>query len=533
MVFAAPLWLIGLIPWGMVTVWLLSGRRNSERVPFLPLWQASVVNQKIRSSFHVPPIALIAVLLSVLLALISAAQPAISGSRHRVVSVVVDRGLTMSAKGTSRARFIELAELAEKKLRSVANEIEIIDPIRGDRQKTSIGHLNEFVAALPRTALDTSRILRQTIRDELLRNDNLIILLSDQSIEISDPRFQQITPENILRNVGIYEIAAKEMPSPQVMVSVRNDSAMTEAALRIVSAGQATEHRVKLPARGGQANYFFELPKFGDVIEARLDVADDLEADNVAWLVREKRPGRIEPRSAISEALQRMIDVYQRSNPPDELSPITVVFNQKSNLRADDAGVVVEAPLPQGDVRGELRVTSHPVTKLVNWTAVVADAKVAASSPEGWTPVVQVGAKTLVAIQETSSRKVWVGFDASSWPRSADYVVFWTNVFDWLANGGQAFAWHFPVVDDTWKHEGKLSADIQANAWPGIYVRSDGERKAVNAGLSRAIVPRNGANRQPPLIDNASTSRHELTAEFCLAAMACALLAAMFWKGSV
>lgn len=532
MVFAAPLWLFGLLPWFAMTVWLLWGRRVVERVPFLPLWHGAAVNERVRSSVHLPPVALIMMLFAVLLALISAARPGIRAAQSRIISIIVDRGATMSGKGATRPRFIEAAEVVEKKLRSVADQVEIIDPLDGGRQQIAVGRVPEIIAAMPRTAMDTSSILRSAIRNELTRNDNLIILLSDHSVQIADPRFVQIVPEASLQNAGISAITTREMPSPQVMISVRNDSSMTDTLLQVQSAGHKLERRVTLPTRGESAAYFVDLPELGDVIVARLNVQDDVEADNVASLVREKQAARIEPRTAVPDSVRRMIDVYERAKPPVALSTVVAVVNQKSELRADDAGVVVEASMAPGNVSGELHVAAHPVTALVNWAEVTIDAKVTASAPQGWTPLVQVGGKTLVALQETPARKIWVGFDSAAWPRSVDYVVFWTNVFDWLGDAGQAFVSHGPAIDATWKREGNLPSDIQADTWPGIYVRSDGRKKAVNVPCAQADL-HGGDNANVDLpFKNVPGIRREITAVICLAAIACTMLAVLLWQTS-
>jgi hypothetical protein len=45
---------------------------------------------------------------------------------------------------------------------------------------------------------------------------------------------------------------------------------------------------------------------------------------------------------------------------------------------------------------------------------------------------VSVGDSVLVAAREQPVREVWVGFQSGDFPRHADFVLFWSNVFNWL-----------------------------------------------------------------------------------------------------
>jgi hypothetical protein len=42
MPFTAPIWLVLLIPWGMLAIWMLIGRHPRAVVPFLPLWDLTL-----------------------------------------------------------------------------------------------------------------------------------------------------------------------------------------------------------------------------------------------------------------------------------------------------------------------------------------------------------------------------------------------------------------------------------------------------------------------------------------------------------
>ena len=80
MVLISPLWLLGLLPWAGVTAWLLWGRRQRTLVPFLPLWRGPAPVPRAKRSVQLPPAAVIFAILSMLLAVLAAARPAIARS---------------------------------------------------------------------------------------------------------------------------------------------------------------------------------------------------------------------------------------------------------------------------------------------------------------------------------------------------------------------------------------------------------------------------------------------------------------------
>ena len=73
MIFLSPIWLVALLPWGIVSIWLMWGRRKKQLVPFLSLWQGPAARRRSRQSVRPPPVALAAMLLAMLLALLAAA----------------------------------------------------------------------------------------------------------------------------------------------------------------------------------------------------------------------------------------------------------------------------------------------------------------------------------------------------------------------------------------------------------------------------------------------------------------------------
>src|SRR4051794_11029955 len=110
MSFAAPIWLVGLLPWAAVVMFLLWSRRKRVDVPFLDLWPAHGEGVRVRRRTAPPPVALALAILSMLLAIFAAGRPGVKFHRaSRPVIAVFDRGYTMSARGTRETRLSELS----------------------------------------------------------------------------------------------------------------------------------------------------------------------------------------------------------------------------------------------------------------------------------------------------------------------------------------------------------------------------------------------------------------------------------------
>src|SRR5258706_9476666 len=155
MTFAAPLFLIGLLPWGLIAAWLLCGRRIKQSVPFLPLWEGALPRQKSRRSMQTPPFALAAALLAMLLAVLGAARPIVRSGSANHVTVMIDRSVTMSAIVGGRARFAALAESIGDQLRAQnpIGTVEVVDVLTGQRHDSDPKSWVSVVNSLPRTAL--------------------------------------------------------------------------------------------------------------------------------------------------------------------------------------------------------------------------------------------------------------------------------------------------------------------------------------------------------------------------------------------
>jgi len=110
MMFLGPAWLLALIPWGALALWSMFGRRKRTWVPYLPLWDAPEELKRPRKGFEPPPVALVMALLATLLGLVATARPMLNAQTDRGrLTIVVDRGESMSARVNGRARYADLA----------------------------------------------------------------------------------------------------------------------------------------------------------------------------------------------------------------------------------------------------------------------------------------------------------------------------------------------------------------------------------------------------------------------------------------
>ena len=544
MTWAAPWWLLGLAPWSAVVLYLLWGRRRRADVPFLDLWQVPAEGVRVRRRVSPPPVALALAILAMLLGVLAAARPEVRGPwGGSAVSIVIDRGYTMSARGaTDDTRVGDALAALEKALRAGA-------PLRGAErsvvpgpgpESSDVADLRLPPARTP-TAVDTRDALSAATRAALARTDGPVIVVSDQPHGFDDARVVRVPPAHPVRNARIVLLAAREGAPAQVMVRLRGGAGIGPTRVRVTSAGASAERDAELQT-DADVDVFVDLPRLGDFVKAELLVTDDQPADDAAWLVRESSWPRLEPRAPLPPHVQRVVEVYARSRPPGEGSARVAVVRDARDLPAGEPGVVVaNATSAAGSGRGPaaapLDVRDHPVTRGVAWADVGSPALATDAPPppaEGWAPVVSAGGKVWVAVREQPIRAVWVGVDAPEWARSADFVVFWADVFNWVGAGGERFASH-PV--------GSLAADWRAvelagsvappepGLWPGLYRRADGTLRALHApDVPFPTPPETNWQEQLARLTRDARGGFVLAPWLAVLALMSLLLAAWLWK---
>jgi hypothetical protein len=433
--FVSPIWLFALVPWLLVTVWLLTGQHERTAVPFLELWRGTDQTTRTRAKLRRPPLALLGLILSMLFALLAAARPRVYVIPYTIgpkITIIVDCGITMSARGQSQPRYLELAQFARMPIMHWfgfgPTELILVPdgrPIECDRL--------DFYVLTSQTIpppVDTREMLPPVIERALKGSDGPVVVLTDQEIRLNDPRLIVIPPQTTPRNIGIVTVAARNAPSPQLMLRLRNDSTFSAPILRLNVDGVETLRTTELPPTGSEKDLFFDLPRPARRFEVELNIDDDIKADNKAVLTFAQTWPRVVVLGNVPDEVQRMIQTYTKLRPPiDESWSVNV-----SDRPPEATGAVVVA----GDrevALDDLTVAEHAINVSVDWRRSLREASVAPAPGEGWRAIVSAGQQVLVAVRDSPSRQAWIGFTSESFPRTSDFVIFWTNVLDWLGSG--------------------------------------------------------------------------------------------------
>lgn len=557
MIFASPIWLLLLLPWGLLVWWLLRARSARVDVPFLQLWRGRLATRTTRRAWRLPPVPLGAMLLACLLAIIAAARPGLifaAPDNPSPITIIVDRGATMSATNGPVPRYVEAADLVSAELlsRFGPGPITLISvPARGDQPlQTTRSAWLAHVRELPPTAASTLPMLRQAIEQQrhgtAAATAGPLLVITDQSLQIDDSRLIRISPPGRVRNAAIVQMAARQTPRPQLMLRLRNDSSPAIAQLRTRVDGALIDQRsVTLPLPGEHRDFFVDLPVVGRVVEASLDVEDDLIADNWSALVRQRRWPSIELRSPVPAPVARVIDRYRKLRPARSDSVGVAVLNDASQLPPDRPAVIVPAATEINEAEGELLVAPHPLTRYVDrWPRGGG-----AVPPEQWEPIVRRGDAVMVAVEPSRPRRVWVNLALERWSATADFVVFWTNVFNWAGEGGEDYVaqpiaalgteWS-PIVaagqtqssPTTTQPSSQSGGFAEPGLWPGLYQRTDGLLCAVNAGAIESPSLQ-ATDWRPRLAQSAqrelSTRPQPIAAIAAIAAVLLTAVAALTW----
>lgn len=473
MTFANPLVLLGLVPVGALLLYLLVGKRRRVDVPFVELWRGPVEAVKTKRAWRLPPVAVMLALAAVTAGVVAGAGPEIDSRVHlEQFTIVVDRGVTASAKGSRGYRFHQWAETAgpliAQKLGPGPVKLAVVP---GDAQNTDTSEWAGLVRQMPASNVKTGDLVREAVVSALRETRGPVIVLSDQAVEVNDERVLVLSPGDALNNAGLVRVAVRERPAAQLMARVRNQGAATSAVIRVTGVG-VTESAVTLPAAGEQ-DYFVDLLSAGDRVKVELVFADDLAADNVAWVVRQQGSRRVEARGPVPAELARLIERYNELKRGREDGTRVSVYAEGQTAPLEEAAIfVASAQAMQAEGAAvEVEVEAHPaIAGVSNLPAALGKVTVGAVPADlaSWKVIVQVGGQPAVAVRQGAARQAWVGFSSDEFAATAQSVVFWAGLFDWVggAAGTEFTASALEELTDQWMAVEKFGEALPA---PGVY----------------------------------------------------------------
>lgn len=445
--FDSPWWLLVVAPWLAVLVWILTGRYESSTVPFLHLWKGpQPILSRARASWNRPPIAILLLLLAALLGIFAAARPGVVGFGQPAgekIAIIIDRGMTMTVRVNGQPRWKELASRIQLILKEhfgngPVDLILLPDGHVLESSREAWVHDSDANEPEPR---DTRAQLSATISRALADASNhALIVLTDQPIAPDNSRLIQIAPENQPSNIGIVAVEMRRDPYSQAMLRIRNDSPLTSTAVSV--AGESAT--ISLPARGEEKNYFFNVPRMDAPLTIQLTTDDDLPIDNSVVFHPAKSGARVEAAGEISPTVVRMISTYNKVR--QGTGEVVRVGEQFSSNLGPAVFVAHDlSPANATNIQADLtEIFAH-----LTWPAEsFAGFRVSDSSPgDGWTVIARAGGKPIVATRTSPARQVWVGFDSDTFSHSPEFVIFWTNVFDWTGGDAQRIVAQFnPAV---------------------------------------------------------------------------------------
>jgi hypothetical protein len=538
MTFLLPWCLLGLLPWAVVALWMLWGQREKVGVPFLPLWDGDQPTRARRRAIQPPPIALAAALLAILLAVLAAARPAIFSSQTGHITIVADRGLTMSIQNSQgQSRLVASAELARTQLPDAADVSVDLKVVPDPHEKAASGDWLGQVRSMAPTAVADPQAVARAARAALADSVGPVVVLSDQAIGLQNDRLVQVVPAQPLVNVGIDLLSVRQQPWGQIMARVVNQSPLKQARLIVRGGSIQITRKIALPPAGQSKNYFVDLPTAWPSVEVEV-VADDGAAPNHrAWGVRRSAWPRIEAHSPLSPEMERMIQVYSHDRPAGEESKTVAIVNSSVAPPPDSpAALVSDAGPTMLETVQPLVIADDPLKLAdVDWDKVLVGASVAAAPAGDWTPLVTAGGTVVVAARTEPVRQVWIGFASPQFARLADFAIFWNDVFSWLGEGGASYT-SAPIGPLAGQWQLKEPTDVSmrpadAGLAPGVYVGADGTLRAVNSGTATA----GGASTpdwQSKLQDLANQSQrrpHELSGALLIIALVLLGISAASW----
>jgi uncharacterized membrane protein len=467
----------------LLLLYFLKVRRRQIRVSSLLLWEPSLRDQHASAFFQRlqrDPLLLLQIL--ALLALtVALARPvvAVMGQGAKRVAIVVDSSASMKATDVSPSRFVQaqraalgllgrLGEAAEVMVIEAGVQPRVVGPFTREHDRVASAIRGMVPHDLPNRLDEGLRTARALVGSDPRAE---IHVFTDgahpEAIKAqgNDTRVRWLGVGRRSHNVGITSLAVRRnyvgSYSSQAFFSVGNFSTERQTfTLRLTLDDEVlTERTLTLDPQVRRAIVVPFSEQRGGTLKLRLDVADDLESDNVAYAVIPPprtfsvllvSPGNL----FLEKALQTDPQVKLEVRKPDAYQGgmegfDVVVIDTVSPPRLGNGRFVLVNTVP-GDlpleVLGRLdRPTimdwdrQHPIMRQIDFAKIqIEDAMRVRPLAAGKTLVEATGGPLVYALEEQDRKAIFFGFDLfrSDFPLRVAFPLMLSKSLRWLHPAG-------------------------------------------------------------------------------------------------
>lgn len=465
-----PLALLWLIPalGAILALYILKMRRESVRLPATFLWpahteevRANAPIQRLRFSWL-----MVLQMLAATLLIGAIARPQIrqAGLVGEVTILVLDTSASMRATDVSPSRFDRAKGLAREALRSAraGDRVALIEA--GAVPRVVFPLTNDPASALPRldavAVTDAEGDMGEALRlagalAADLKGARLVVLSDGDFRPVTDFApggaavvFQKIGTGS--DNLAVSALgAAKDAGGLKVFVGVKNYGALSRTAkVTLYADGNPFASRPVTAAAGKAWGETLPAPTGARVLEARLDVKDDLASDNVAYALNDPSAtarvllvGSSDPFLERALALDPRVTLDRAKSLPNPAPSgyDIVVFNGVPPSPVRARGVLALGGVG-GTKGGRIKgVERDPLLQDVD-LASVGVSKIGAV--EGGSVLATSDRGPLLTTTTGAQRRIALGFAPldSDFPLQPGFPIFVANALDFLLGGGGAKA---------------------------------------------------------------------------------------------
>src|SRR5215475_14408021 len=484
MSFLSPLsFLLATLAVPLLLLYFLKVRRRQQMVSSLLLWDSSLRDREASAFFQRlqrDPLMLLQILALLALTL-ALARPAVtvSGYGAKKVVVVLDASASMKATDVSPSRFVSaqrealglvsrLGEGAEVMVIETDVQPKVLVPFTRDRDQVVSGLRGAQAHDLPNRLGDAIRTARALVGPDPRAE---IHVFTDgahpDSIkgQADDVRVRWVGVGQRGRNVAITNLAIRRNYfgafDSQAFLSVVNfsDEAQTLSFTLHIDSDLIAEKSLTLEPNVRRAVVLPFSHSGGGVVRARLNVSDDLEADNVAYAVIPPprtisvllvSPGNLFLEKALKTDPQVTLEVRQPENYQGGMETFdVVVLDSVSPQRLGNGRFVLVNTVPPDvplEVLGRLDNPTimdwdrnHPIMRQIDFAKVtIEDAMRVRPLAAGKSLVEAVGGPLIYALEERERKAVFFGFDLfkTDFPLRVAFPLILSKSLRWLHPAG-------------------------------------------------------------------------------------------------